>query len=99
MKLDSGKLEMLLSQDKKDEARELIKDFLNSPLDKDELGRAILDLTSIYMDFINGVNEKYLEFLKESLDSLNKIKKMKESVRDQMDIEKVREDLASQKIE
>jgi len=94
MNIDEQKLEDLMRENKLDEAREYIKQSILEPLSDVEKGEAIVLVTSAYMKLMNGINEEYRDSLQDILDELRSVDKMKEEVDQEIELKKVRIELA-----
>lgn len=94
MNIDEKKLEDLMRENKLDEAREYIRQSILAPLSDVERGEAIVLVTTAYMKLMNGINEEYRDSLQDILDELRSVDKMKEEVDQEIELKKVRIELA-----
>ncbi len=59
--IDNEQFNQLLSEGKFEEAKQLIRDFLNSEWTKDDEGEYYVGLITEYMKMSNAINQAYLE--------------------------------------
>jgi hypothetical protein len=94
MNIDTQKLENLLVEGKKDESREYIKSIIQAPLSKSERGDAIIQMTTAYMSIMNKINAEHKSLLEETLAELKEVNKLETSMNEDIDLKKVRAELA-----
>lgn len=79
-------LNQLLSENKLDEAKEMITQVLDRPLTSEEKGAALVTLAAAYIKASNEANKRYEQALDDVLASLKKIDETQSQANDQIDI-------------
>lgn len=86
-------LEILLSENKTNEAKQLLKDYFDEDLTNAEKGEVYVDNAIIYMKVCNEINQKYLVALKDIIASIKAVDSKKNEVGNRMDILSVKDQI------
>jgi len=91
--LNNDEFNQLLSQGKIDEAKQLIKDFINSEWTEADQGEHYVDLITSYIKMSNTVNEAYIAELLEIKEALEKIDQIKDEAEKDRELGKIRDQI------
>lgn len=90
-KLDTKKLEKLLTEKKLDEAKALLEDFFHKvELTPEEKGALYVNLAKIYLEVNNRINGQYLKMLDNMLEALKKVDQKGKEINDRIELAVVR---------
>lgn len=86
-------LATLLSEGKLEQAREMLKGLMSTPLSDVDRGRAIVTLTMLYVDVKNKIDKEFLADIQSTIDKIRKIGITERKARDAMALAKIRAEL------
>ncbi|MDO8575364.1 MAG: hypothetical protein Q7R78_01540 [bacterium] len=95
MKIDINKLNELLKEKKFTEAKQIIEEFIKSPMTDEEEGGIITSAIVRYMETMNSIEEKYIESMDEVIAELKKLNEKEAVSKDNEKLDKIRSELNS----
>ena len=91
--VDVEKFKQLLSDGKKEEAKEYLEEFLASEISEEEQAQALIALASAHMEIQNAANREYLQMLDYAIAQLSNLQKRHNSLGDAINLAQVRKKL------
>jgi hypothetical protein len=92
--LDSTKFNQLLSEGKTEEAKQLLRDFIDSEWTKDDDGEYYVGLITEYINKADAINEVYLDELKNISRQLQELDDISNVTEKNAALGKIRDDIA-----
>ncbi len=93
MSIDITQLELLLSEGKFDEAKSLLSDLSQQPMDAAQKGGAIANVATMYIDTMNRINIKYRDALKHALSDIDRVNASERKVLEKVRLDEVKKSL------
>ena len=88
-----SKLELLLSEDRLDEARPLIVEIASVTLSAKEQAGTFISVASAYLDIANSINRQYKDALEQAIAGIEKISRIEGNAPDTARIAELKESL------
>ena len=93
--IDNAKFNELLKQGKIEEAKQLLKDFINSEWTKEDEGEYYVNLISEYIQMSNTINKAYLTEVKHLTEALDKLDDIENESEKNAELGKIRDQINS----
>lgn len=93
MNPDISKLELLLSEDRLEEARPIIRQIASAKLSAKEQASAYISLASAYADIANSINRQYKAALERAIDGMDKISRAEGKAADGARVAEIKDSL------
>jgi hypothetical protein len=95
MQFDQNKLEKLVEENKLEEAKVMLDQYLNAPQTEEEKTEMYIEYTKLYLEITKKIQEQYIESLKGIVSDLEEIDSMRKDVEKEEELLNVRDSLKS----
>ncbi len=93
--LDNVQFNELLSQGKYDEAKALLKTFINSEWTKEDQGEYYVNLVEEYIELSNNINKAYITELLQIKKSLEELDNIESEVDKSFELKRIRDEISN----
>lgn len=92
--IDNEQFDLLLSEGKYEEAKQLLKDFIDSEWTKDDEGEYYVGLIEEYLKMSNAINQAYLDEVAEIEAQLKQLDEIQSDADKNVALNNIRDDIA-----
>lgn len=91
--METERLEQLMNEEKWEEARALLRDYLNTAPTEEERGEYFVQIASVYLRVMNKINEQYASLLDDSVEMMRQFNTREGEMQKQGDIQQAKDQL------